>query len=424
MFYFLIIFLFLIILLPLLIFTVKLNTEKKIYNKNIKEKEDEIKLTKEQLEKEKNNFNLLKQEVVKLEVKLEEKEKNELKLKEELEKIGNKIVENSREKIKSESLENINSIINPFKEKLKDITEKIEKDNKEKVEFKSAFETQVKVMQSNILNSSEETKKLREALTKNPKIRGNWGEGILESILDSLGLKEGLNYKKQISAKSEDDKNQRPDIIVYHKNTNIIIDSKLSLVNYLNYNDAETEDQRQSYEKILLQDVRNHINELAEKKYNKAKFEDDNFVIENIIMFIPMEPVFYLIMQNSKENLYNYALEKGIYLAGPYNLTAMLQTIVSVIKIENNAKYTKEAANLIEKIYSKIAVFINDIIGISNDFNKYHTSIDGKLQTTIKRITQEVIKKDLRKLKNYDFGKEELEIDLDKYLEIEEGENN
>ncbi len=376
-----------IILLPLLSFLFKLyldknkyEAEKKLRNEDLK-KMNEVILLKENFLKEEIEKNLiLEKEKTKLETILTEKEKNEVNLKRELEAIGVKIVESTRVKSNNESLDILSQTIKPFKDELENVRKKIEEDSKEKIDFKGAFTTQVKIIQDEIKNQSEASLKLTNALNQKPQQAGRWGEEILERILDSSGLIEGENYTKQNSSKGEDGSIQRPDIVFNSNGGSIIIDSKLSILNYNNYCNSTNEDEKELYKKELLKNTKSHIDLLSNKEYQKTNFGNGKNIIGNIIMFIPVEAVYYLITQEKEQKIHEYAWNKNIILAGPYNLIAILRAINSIIKIEKKTKNMEEASRIINNAADKITVFLNEFKSLSEFTEKQHSALNKKIE--------------------------------------------
>jgi DNA recombination protein RmuC len=289
--------------------------------------------------------------------------------------IANNIFEEKTDKFKKTSQENLNIILNPFKEQI----EQFKKDVNEKytTESKERFSLQSKIDELMNLNKTitEETKNLTTALKGDVKKQGNWGEFKLEKILESSGLEKGKEYVAQAKGqglKNEEGNTEQPDFIVFlPENKHIIIDSKVSLLSYAQFVEATTDEAREEARGQLLESVKNHIDNLSSKNYH---LNDQLMSPEITFLFTPLEGALSLIidMQVPRLNmtLMQYAWEKKIAIVTPLTLMATLKTIASIwrfVRQEANAVKIADAAG---KIYDKFYGFVSDMEDVQKSLEK------------------------------------------------------
>ena len=213
---------------------------------------------------------------------------------------------------------------------------------------------------------SREANNLATALKGDPKKQGNWGEVILERVLERSGLKQGSEYQREEVLEGMAGQNIRPDVIVHlPDNKHIIIDSKVSLVAYERYISSSDEAQRKQELKAHIHSIRSHIQGLSEKNYQHARnINTPDFVL----LFMPIEAAFALAVQNDAE-LFSYAWEKNIVIVSPTTLLATLRTIASIWKQENQTKNAQEIARLSGQLYDKLVGFTADMEKIKKNLD-------------------------------------------------------
>jgi DNA recombination protein RmuC len=296
------------------------------------------------------------------------------KLKTEFENIANKILDEKSEKFTKQNKDNLDIILNPFKEKIQSFEKKVEetydKEKRDKddlrVEVKKLFELNSKI--------SIEAENLTKALKGDVKKQGNWGEMILEKILERSGLVKDHEYRKQFHTTNADGTIIQPDFVVMlPDNKHIIIDSKVSLVAYEGYTHAEDEIVRQTFLKQHIDSVKKHIKDLGEKGYHSGKeFDTPEFVL----MFLPIESSFALAVQADTE-LFGYAWEKQIVLVSPSTLFATLRTIANIWKQEKQNKNAMEIARLAGSMYDKFVAFVEDLNRIEQRITQTREAYDS-----------------------------------------------
>lgn len=298
--------------------------------------------------------------------------KNELdelqkKFKTEFENLANKILEEKTKTFTETNRTNLDVILNPLKEKIKDFEEKVQKayDTESKERF--SLQNEIKNLLTMNKQLSEEANNLATALKGDNKKSGNWGEMVLEKILEASGLIKNQEYRAQVVAENADGEKIKPDFIVYLPDEkHLIVDSKVSLLSYANYTASQTDEDRARFSKQHVDSVRSHIKLLGEKNYYSAKgFNTPDFVL----LFMPIESAFSLALQGDNE-MYNYAWDRKIVIVSPTTLLATLRTIASIWKQERQNKYALQIAEEGGKMYDKLVSFLDDLICIGKKMDE------------------------------------------------------
>jgi DNA recombination protein RmuC len=297
----------------------------------------------------------------------------------EFENIANKILkENSRE-FTSLNQKNIGDILIPLKEKIEKFEKKVddtyEKGLKEQTELRSAIKN-LHELNSKI---SEEANNLTRALKSDSKKMGNWGEMILDRILEQSGLEKGKEYFNQFTDRSEDGTILRPDVVIrLPENKHIIIDSKVSLIAYDRFVNCTDEHEKDRWQKTHVESVREHIKGLSEKSYTGAVTLDSP---DFVLLFMPLESAFSLALQYDPE-LFNYAWQRRIVMVSPTTLLATLKTVESIWKHEKQTQNAMEIARQGGSLYDKFVSFIADlekiggqIISLQNTYHEAHKKL-------------------------------------------------
>jgi len=280
------------------------------------------------------------------------------------------ILEDKSRKFTELNRNNIEEILKPLKEKIKEFQDKIEYTNSENIKRNTSLIEKIGYLEKLGLQMSDEALKLTKALKGETKTQGNWGEMILEKILENSGLIEGEEYISQtkgIKLISENGNLQKPDIIInLPRNKNIIIDSKVSLVSYELWVNAKTENERNNHTKELVISVKNHINELSKKHYqNLEGINSPDFVL----LFMPIEASFS-VAARSDNTLFQYAWDKKIVIVTPTTLMATLYTIKSLWRQEDQTKNALDIAKKSGALYDKFVNFIESLQKIGEHIDK------------------------------------------------------
>ncbi len=278
--------------------------------------------------------------------------------------LANEILEEKTKKFTDQNKINLSDILNPLKEKIVDFEKKVEQTNKESIERNSALKEQISGLRELNQQITKEAENLTRALKGESKSQGNWGEFILESILEKSGLVKGEQYEVQVSRTSEDGKRLQPDVIIkLPEQKNIIIDSKVSLTAYEKYVSSEEDREKENQIKNHLLSIRSHIKGLSEKNY-QTLYEIGS--LDFVLLFMPIEPAFGLAVQNDPE-LFSDAYDKNIVIVSPSTLIATLRTIASIWRQENQNRNALEIARQGGQLYDKFVAFSEDLIKIGEN---------------------------------------------------------
>jgi DNA recombination protein RmuC len=338
------------------------------------------------LQLEKNNLIAIKSELSaqneNLQKLLDTQKEEIVKIQEEaklqFENLANKILEEKTTKFTEQNQKNLKTILEPFQEKISELKNRVneayEKENKER------FSLAEKVKELAELNQqiSEDAKKLTRALKGEAKTQGNWGEMILESILEKSGLVKGREYFLEHQLTDENNKalysefsgkKMRPDAVVkYPDERNVIIDSKVSLTAFTELVDETDAEVYAIKLNQHLSSIKNHINQLSQKAY-----DDYGKSLDFVMMFIPSEPAYIAAMQ-ADQNLWNFAYERRILLLNPSNLITSLKLIADLWKREYQSRNAMEIAERGAKLYDKFVGFVENLEKIGKNIDNAKNS--------------------------------------------------
>ena len=321
----------------------------------------------------------------------EELESLQKQFKTEFENLAQKIFEEKSTKISEENQKNIKTLLDPLRERITDFSQKVEESNKQNLTFHETFKVQLRHMQEQSLEMKNETSNLIKALKGDNKLQGNWGELVLERILEKSGLRKDSEYSVQQSFTNEDGRRLMPDVILnLPNNKKIVIDSKVSLVHYEQLVNAN-EEEKDALSKLHLNSLQRHIKELSEKRYEDIyEIDSPDFVI----LFIPIEPAFAAALQQEPQ-LYLKAFERNIILVTPTTLLATLRTIDSMWNNERQHKNALEIAQRAGALHDKFVGFIEDLnkVGLRmNDAKKSYEDAMKKLHTGNGNVVSSILK--------------------------------
>ncbi|WP_339609665.1 DNA recombination protein RmuC [uncultured Planktosalinus sp.] len=278
----------------------------------------------------------------------------------EFENLANKILDEKSTKFTTQNKENIDAILKPLQEKIKTFEEKVEFTQKESIGMHASLKEQLLNLKELNQQMTAEATNLTRALKGDSKMQGNWGELVLERVLEKSGLEKDREYFVQQSFQREDGSRVMPDVVLHLPDSKkMIIDAKVSLVDYERYVNAD-ELERPLHLKAHLTSIKKHIEQLSAKNYQDLyDIESPDFVL----MFIPIEPAFAVAL-NEENNLYNKAFEQNIVIVTPSTLLATLRTVDSMWSNEKQQQNALEIAKQAGALYDKFEGFIQDLHNI------------------------------------------------------------
>ena len=295
----------------------------------------------------------------------------------EFKNLANEILEEKTKKFTEQNKVNLDELLKPLGEKIKDFEKKVNEVYINEAKERFSLKDEVKRLAELNQQISKEANNLTRALKGETKTQGNWGEMILESILEKSGLAKDREYVIQASFTDADGKRQQPDAIVkYPGERTVVIDSKVSLVAYERFASAETEEERTASASEHLTSVKKHIQELAQKNYQQIyNIQSLDFVM----MFMPVEPAYFLAIQ-SDSNLWSYAYDRRILLMSPTNLIAALKMVESMWRQENQNRNALEIARQSGELYDKFAGFLEDFQDLGKRIDATLRSYDDSMK--------------------------------------------
>jgi len=297
----------------------------------------------------------------------EELDKLNEKFRLEFENLATRILKQNTQEFSLSNQKNINEVLDPLRRRIesfeKTVSETYQKNLKDQVDLKA----EIKNLHELNTKLSEEANNLTRALRSDTKKQGNWGELVLERLLERSGLIRGVEYIIQETFRNEKGEMIRPDVTIrLPENKHIIIDSKVSLIAYEAFINSETDQQKEKFLKAHVESVKEHVKSLAEKNYQMAeKLDSPDFVL----LFMPLESAFSLAIQQQPD-LFSFAWEKKIVIVSPTTLLATLMTVGSIWKHEKQTRNALEIARQGGRLYDKFVSFLADLENLGRQIEK------------------------------------------------------
>ncbi|WP_339656251.1 DNA recombination protein RmuC [uncultured Maribacter sp.] len=309
----------------------------------------------------------------------EEVEKLQEKFTKEFENLANKILEEKSLKFTERNEKNIKDILTPLNDKIQLFEKKVEASQKENISIHSALREQLMNLQSQNLKITQEAENLTKALKGNSKMQGNWGELVLERVLEKSGLEKDREYTVQQSFTRADGSRVLPDVIInLPDGKKMIVDSKVSLTDYERYVNAD-EENRDKFLKDHINSLRRHVDQLSAKKYEDLyEMESPDFVL----LFVPIEPAFAIAI-NHDNSLYNKAFEQNIIIVTPSTLLATLRTIDSMWNNEKQQRNAIEIARQAGALYDKFEGFVSDLMKVGKKMDEAKGEYRGAMNKLV-----------------------------------------
>ncbi len=308
-----------------------------------------------------------------------EVEKLQEKFTKEFENLANKILDEKSNKFTEQNKENIKNILTPLQEKINTFEKKVEQTHKESIDYHAALRQQILGLKDLNEQMSKEATNLTKALKGDSKMQGNWGELVLERVLEKSGLEKDREYFVQQSFMTQSGDRVMPDVVIYlPDNKKMVIDSKVALTAYERYVNEDDETIKTTHLKEHISSLKRHVDQLSEKNYQDLyDIESPDF----ILMFVPIEPAFAIAI-NQDNKLYNQAFEKNIVIVTPSTLLATLRTIDSMWNNEKQQRNAIEIARQAGALYDKFEGLVKDLTGVGkkiDDAKKDYSAAMNKL---------------------------------------------
>ncbi|TDR06748.1 DNA recombination protein RmuC [Marinomonas communis] len=303
----------------------------------------------------------------------QQKRQNEVQFKQ----LVQEIIQQQGARLATENEKQLSAILSPLGQKIHEFQQRVEQSYDQEARERFSLVKEIKNLQLLNQRISDDAMSLTEALKGQNKVQGGWGEVILERILERSGLEKGREYEVQVSLNTEDGKRYQPDVIVHlPENKQIIIDSKMVLVSYLAYVEAEDDITRQQALRQHLDAIRRHMKELSAKNYHDLKGITS---LDFVIMFIPIEAAYGLALQ-AENGLFSEAFEHNIIITGPSNLLATLRTVQNIWRNEKQSQNALEIARQAGAMYDKFAGFVQDMDDIGAKIDTLSRSHDQAMK--------------------------------------------
>jgi DNA recombination protein RmuC len=298
----------------------------------------------------------------------------------EFENLANKILEEKTNKFTQQNKENMQNILSPLQDKIHLFEKKVEDTHKESIDYHAALRQQIIGLRDMNIQMSKETLNLTKALKGDSKMQGNWGELVLERVLEKSGLEKGREYEVQQAFTTEEGNRVFPDVVInLPDGKKMVVDSKVSLTAYEKYSNEEDELLKNGFLKEHVASIKRHVEQLGNKNYHDLyQIESPDFVL----LFIPIEPAFAIALSEDTY-LYNRAFEKNIVIVTPATLLATLRTIDSMWANQKQQENAFEIARQAGALYDKFEGFVADLIKIGKKIDESKVEYSGAMNKLI-----------------------------------------
>ncbi len=303
--------------------------------------------------------------------KLKLLEENKAQLKQEFENLANQIFQEKQKHFSEQNKQGLDALLSPLKDQLTGFRQKIDDVYVNEAKERASLKAQIDVLYKLNQRITDEASNLTKALKGDKKLQGSWGEIQVEMILEQSGLKKGREFEREPNLKNDETKNMRPDFIIHlPESKHIIIDSKVSLIDYTRYIEASSEEEKALHMKAYVQCIRTHIKGLSGKGYPKLKgLNSPDFVF----MFLPVEPAFIAAFEYDSA-LFNDAFESRVVVVTPTTLLATLRTVSNLWSIEKQNQSARVLADQAAKVYDKLRVFVEKMDKLGGQLNTVNST--------------------------------------------------
>lgn len=308
--------------------------------------------------------------------KLQLLETSEQRLKQEFEQLANRLFEVKTAKVDEQNRQSLHGLLSPLKEQLEGFKKQVNDNFGSEAKERHTLVHEIKNLQKLNEQMTKDAVNLTSALKGDNKAQGNWGEVVLARVLADSGLREGHEYQTQVNLQNDAGKRYQPDVIVYlpHEKQ-VIIDSKMALVAYERFFNAENEEDKKAALRDHLLALKTHIKGLSQKDYHHLKGIQS---LDYVLMFIPVEPAFQLAIE-ADPSLVKEALENNIILVSPTTLLVALRTIDNLWRNDRQNQNAKIIADKASKLYDKLRLFLTDMEQVGHSLEKANQHYQGAM---------------------------------------------
>ena len=287
--------------------------------------------------------------------------------------LANDILEQKSKAFTEQNQANLTTLLTPLREKFGEFQAKVESLEKDGITGRTELKTQIEQLRTLNERLSEDAANLVTALKGSSKTQGDWGELVLEKLLEAAGLRRNVEYRVQETLKREDGSNARLDIILdLPDDRHLIIDSKVSLVSYTDYCNTDVEEERKQALRLHLQSIRTHLKGLSAREYQELYGLNS---LDFVLMFIPIEPAFMLAIANDNR-LWQEAYEKNVLLVSPSSLLCVVRTVAQIWRQERQARNVEEIARRGRMLLDKFVGFTEDLQSIGRKLGDAREAYD------------------------------------------------
>lgn len=304
-------------------------------------------------------------------------EKSEVRLTQQFENIANKIFSEKTASFTQQNKTGLDGLLTPLKEQLSSFSKQVNDVYATEAKERHALKSEILGLKELNHQMGVEASALTKALKGDNKKQGTWGEVVLERVLQGSGLREGHEYETQLHLKNQDGKAYKPDVVIHlPQEKDVVVDSKMVLVAYERYHNAQTEIEQKVALKEHINAIKNHIKELSAKDYQMLHGIKS---LDYVLMFIPVEPAFNAALE-SEPTLVQFALEKNIMLVSPNNLMVALRTINNMWRMEYQNRNAQDIADKAGSIYDKLVGFVDDMKKVGINLERAESSYDDAMK--------------------------------------------
>ena len=294
-------------------------------------------------------------------------------LQKDFEVLSNRVFEETRKKFDRESKRTLDSSLEPLKQEIEFFRKRVNETHQEDLKDRNRLQGQIIELQKQARQIGQDAVQLATALKGESKSQGNWGEMVLERLLEESGLEKGREYETQASYRDEDGRLKQPDVVIHlPDNKDIVVDSKVSLKAWDAFYNADTEAARAQALKDHMVSIKSHVTGLAAKSYQSL---DNVHSLDFVFMFIPIEPAWMLALQK-EPGLFQQAWNKGIVMVSTTTLMPTLRTVANIWRNEKQNRYAQQIADSAGGLYDQFALLVESLDDLGKRINAVQKSYD------------------------------------------------